>query len=83
LPAETPVVEKTGELDDTQLKDALIRMCKQIRSFVTNPVIANPNTVDAEQLKTARRDLESLIQLSGHIKKEAGKKHNTTALNTN
>lgn len=80
LPAETPVVEKTGELDDTQLKDALIRMCKQIRSFVTNPVIANPNTVDAEQLKNARRDLESLIQLSGHIKKEAGRKHNSAAL---
>lgn len=83
LPAETPVVEKTGELDDTQLKDALIRMCKQIRSFVTNPVIANPNTVDAEQLKTARRDLESLIQLSGHIKKEAGRRHNTAALDLN
>jgi hypothetical protein len=83
LPTDKPVIEKAEELDDTQFKDALIRMCKQIRSFVTNPVIANPNTVDAEQLTNARRDLESLIQLSGHIKKEAGKKHNTTALNTN
>ena len=83
LPTDTPVVEKTGEFDDTQLKDALIRMCQQIKSFVTNPVIANPSTVDAEQLTNARRDLESLIQLSGHIKKEAGKKHNTTALNVN
>ena len=83
LPTETPVVEKTDELDDPQLKDALIRMCTQIRSFVTNPVIANPNTIDAEQLTNARRDLESLIQLSGHIKKEAGKKHKTTALNLN
>ena len=83
LPTDKPVVEKADDLDDTQFKDALIRMCKQIRSFVTNPVIANPNTVDAEQLTNARRDLESLIQLSGHIKKEAGKKHNTTALNTN
>jgi malonyl CoA-acyl carrier protein transacylase len=83
LPTDKPVVEKADDLDDTQFKDALIRMCKQIRSFVTNPVIANPNTVDAQQLTNARRDLESLIQLSGHIKKEAGKKHNTTALNTN
>lgn len=83
LPTETPVVEKPAELDDTQFKDALIRMCKQIRSFVTNPVIANPNTVDANQLTNARRDLESLIQLSGHLKKEAGKKHKTTALNVN
>ncbi|HEV2836337.1 MAG TPA: hypothetical protein VGW58_13510 [Pyrinomonadaceae bacterium] len=83
LPTETPVVEKTDELNDPQMKDALIRMCKQIRSFVTNPVIANPSTVDAQQLSNARRDLESLIQLSGHLKKEAGKKHATTALNVN
>lgn len=80
LPTETLVVEKTDELDDGQLKDALIQMCHKIKSFVTNPVIATPNTVDAEQLTNARRDLESLIQLSGHIKKEAAKKHNTTAL---
>lgn len=83
LPTDTPVVEKTDEFDDAQLKDALFRMCKQIQDFVTNPVIANPNTVDAEQLTNARRDLESLIQLSGHIKKEAGKKHNTNALVVN
>lgn len=89
LPAETPVVEKSDELDDAQMKDELIRMCKQIRSFVTNPVIANPNTVDAkeltnpQELTNARRDLESLIQLSGHLKKEAGKKHQTTSLNFN
>lgn len=83
LPTDTPVVEKTEELDDTQLKDALFRMCKQIKSFVTNPVIANPNTVDAQQLTDARRDLEGLIQLSGHIKKEAGKKHQTTTLVVN
>ena len=83
LPAETPVVEKTDELDDAQLKDALFRMCKQIKSFVTNPVIAEPNTVDAQQLTNARRDLESLIQLSGHIKKEAGKKHKSATLVVN
>jgi hypothetical protein len=75
LPADTPVVEKTDELDDAQMKDALIRMCKQIRSFVTNPVIATPSTVDPQQLTNARRDLEGLIQLSGHIKKEAAKTH--------
>lgn len=83
LPTETPVVEKTDEYDDVQFREALIRMCKQIKSFVSNPVIANPSTVDAEQLTDARRDLESLIQLSGHVKKEAGKKHKTTALVVN
>lgn len=73
LPTDTPVVEKTGEIDDAHMKDALVRMCKQIRSFVTNPVIENPATVDAEHLNNARRDLESLVQISGHIKKEAAK----------
>jgi hypothetical protein len=71
LPDEAPVLEKPAELDETQMKDALIRMCKQIRSFVTNPVIENPNTVDAKQLTNARRDLESVVQLSSHLKKEA------------
>jgi hypothetical protein len=73
LPTETAVVEKSEELNEAQMKDALIRMCKQIRGFVTNPVIENPNTVDAQQLTNARRDLESVIQLSGHLKKEAAR----------
>lgn len=73
LPEETHVVEKTDEIDAAHMKDALVRMCTQIRSFVTNPVIENPSTVDAQHLSAARRDLESLIQLSGHIKKEAAK----------
>ena len=83
LPSETPVAEKTAELDDAQMKKELVRMCNQIRNFVTNPVIANPNTVDAQQLTFARRDLESLIQLSGHLKKEASKRHSNSALAVN
>ena len=63
--------KKNEEIKDAQLKDSLIRLCKEIRSFVTNPTIENPNTVDAQQLTKARMDLESLIQLSGQIKKDA------------
>ena len=73
LPTETPVVEKSEEMNEAQMKDELIRMCKRIRSFVTNPVIENPNMVDAQQLTNVRRDLESVIQLSGHLKKEAAR----------
>ena len=83
LPDETPVAEKTAELDDSQMKKELVRMCNQIRNFVTNPVIANPNTVDAQQLTIARHDLESLIQLSAHLRKEAGRKHASSAMNLN
>jgi hypothetical protein len=53
------------------MKDALIKLCKQIRSFVTNPVIEQPNVIDAAKLATAKRDLESVIQLSAHLKREA------------
>jgi len=66
---DAPVKEKA----DPEIKDSLIKLCKEIRSFVTNPMIENPNTVDAQQLVRARRDLESLIQLSGLIKKDADK----------
>lgn len=75
LPTDTPVVEKTEEIEAAHMKDAVVRMCKQIRSFVTNPVIENPSTVDAQNLSNARRDLESLIQISGHINKEATRMH--------
>jgi hypothetical protein len=69
-PDDGEVAEK---LESSEMKDGLIRLCKQIRSFVTNPMIENPNTVDAQQLTKARRDLESVIQLSGQIKKSADK----------
>jgi hypothetical protein len=72
-PAEGQTGEKQEEIDDSQMKDALIKLCKQIRSFVTNPSIENPNTVDAEQLARARHDLEAVIQISGQIKKDADK----------
>jgi hypothetical protein len=68
-----PQDEPVKQTADPEMKDSLIKLCKEIRSFVTNPVIDKPNTVDAEQLIRARRDLEGLIQLSGLIKKEADK----------
>jgi hypothetical protein len=72
LPAEEiKKTEMPSQTNETEMKDALIKLCKQIRSFVTNPVIEQPNTIDAERLVTAKQDLESVIQLSGHLKREA------------
>jgi hypothetical protein len=70
LPQDEAPIKETSDLE---IKDSLIKLCKEIRSFVTNPIIENPNTVDAVHLTRARRDLESLIQLSGLIKKDADK----------
>jgi aspartate ammonia-lyase len=68
LSSEDARVEVKAE---PKIKDSLIKLCKEIRAFVTNPMIENPNTVDAQQLVRAKRDLEGFIQLSGLIKKDA------------
>lgn len=62
---------KQKKLDDSQLKDALIALCKEIESFVSNPVIKTPGTVDIEQLAKARRTLEGVIELGDNISKSA------------
>jgi hypothetical protein len=77
-PEEGYTPSKVEEINDDQMKDALIKLCKQIRSFVTNPSIENPNTVDAEHLKRARHDLDYLIQLSTQLKKDADRLKKTS-----
>ena len=63
--------EKRKQLDDGQLKDALVMLCKRIESFIANPVIKTPGTIDAQQSSRARGDLEFIVQLSGSIRKAA------------
>ena len=60
-------------LHDVQVTDALITLCKQIKSFVTNPVIEKPGTVSGDQLNKARKDLQSVIDVSSSIKRSAEK----------
>ncbi len=68
---EIKQVDTPAQTNEKEMKDSLVKLCKQIRSFVTNPVIEQPNMIDAEKLETAKRDLESVIQLSAHLKREA------------
>jgi hypothetical protein len=63
--------QKVKKLDGAHEKDALIMLCKQIKSFVQNPVIETPGTVDIQQLARARRDLQDVIQLGDSINKSA------------
>lgn len=72
-PQEALDLEKTPAPKDLPMKDELINLCHQIRNFVTNPSIENPNTINVEQMTKARKDLETLILLSGQIKKDADK----------
>jgi hypothetical protein len=72
-PEEAEEMGKAVAPKELPIKEELVQLCNQIRSFVTNPSIENPNTINAEQMSKARRDLESLIQLSGHINKVSKK----------
>ena len=64
--------------DDANFKDGLILLCKQIKSFVTNPVIETPGKVDPDQTARARSDLEGIVELSGLIKKSAERLNKTS-----
>jgi hypothetical protein len=55
-------------------KDEMILLCKKIESFVTNPIIEKPGTVDAQALERARKDLQSIVELSDVMKKQADKR---------
>jgi hypothetical protein len=61
------------ELKVTETKDELILLCRQIESFIKNPIIETPGTVDAQELEKGRRDLQSVVELSNDIKKRADK----------
>jgi hypothetical protein len=72
---EPDAAEKKAETSTNaalpELKTALLTLCKQIESFVTNPVIEKPGTINADELVRARRDLEKIISLSDQIQKES------------
>ena len=61
------------DLKTMETKDELILLCKQIESFVRNPIIDKPGTVDAQQLGRARRDLQEIVEISDGIKKHLEK----------
>jgi hypothetical protein len=63
----------TNDAHDLLNRDSLIKLCRKIELFVKNPIIETPGTVDAQQLDSARRDLQSVIEISGAIKKGAAK----------
>ena len=61
------------DLNVTETNDELLVLCQQIESFVRNPIIEKPGTVDAQQLGKARKDLQSVVEISLAIKKQVDK----------
>lgn len=62
---------ESTKFDNDNFKPLLATLCKHIRDFVTNPIIETPGTVSAEHLAQAKRDLASVINLSGRIHQRA------------
>jgi hypothetical protein len=59
------------EYDDEQIKDALVRLCKRIDSFVANPKFTSPLVADVGGTANATRDLREIIALSVGIRSNA------------
>jgi hypothetical protein len=59
------------EYDDKQLKDALVRLCRRIDSFVANPKFTSPLVADVGGTANATRDLREIIALSLSIRNSA------------
>lgn len=59
------------EYDDEQIKDALVRLCRRIDSFVANPKFTSPLVADVGATASANRDLREIIALSGGIRNSA------------
>jgi hypothetical protein len=70
--------EQQFELGDTDVKAALVRMCRRIDSFIDNPMFKVPEVIDVEQSARAGRDLFDIIQLSGGIRRAAERQHKTS-----
>jgi hypothetical protein len=62
-----------SELKGEQMKDALITLADLIVHFITNPVFETPGVIDVQLSAKANRDLKSIAELSGHIRKSIGK----------
>jgi len=66
------------EFTNDEMKGALVQLCNRIVSFIENPVLKSPGTVDVEQSARAGGDLLVIIELSGNIKRSAERLNKTS-----
>ena len=71
-PEEDEKSSNTGvELDEIQIKTALLTLCHRIESFVKSPVFDTPGVIDVKHSIKASDDLRNILKLSGNIRKNA------------
>lgn len=61
------------EYKHDEMKPALVKLCNTIFNFTENPILKTPDIVDVQQSAKAGRDLLTVIELSGNIKRSAEK----------
>ena len=69
-----PKKDETEEMPEEtsgDLNELLLSLCKNIYSFLTNPVFDSPAVLDIEQARKAQADLNKITQLSSRIKENA------------
>lgn len=64
-------VMNESELNEAQIKVALLMLCDRIESFVKSPVFETPGVIDVQHSTKASSDLESILKLSGSVRKSA------------
>jgi hypothetical protein len=65
--------EVAADFGDGRLKEALVRLCKRIDSFVANPRFTSPGVLDVEGNARAGRDLQEIISLSNAVREGAAR----------
>ncbi|HEV2912012.1 MAG TPA: hypothetical protein VGX92_01735 [Pyrinomonadaceae bacterium] len=73
------VQRKQGEIGEEEMKEALLALKDRVTSFVMNPLFQSSNLIDVKLGVAASRDLETIIELSGQIRKSAEKLSKTSA----
>ncbi|MBA3766713.1 MAG: hypothetical protein H0W99_06955 [Acidobacteria bacterium] len=63
--------KKLDQITHEEMKAALLVLHDRIMSFVNNPLFQTPNWMDIKLGAKASRDLETVIELSGTIRKNA------------
>ncbi len=74
LPREAAGVARPGETSSAggaPLPELLAELDGHVRSFVTNPMFGDMQSVDARLAELAERELEAIIELSGQIARSA------------
>lgn len=71
-PAEVQGGEKRlDQISQEEMKAALLMLNQQVMNFITNPLFQTPNLLDIKLGAKASRDLDSVIELSSAIRKNA------------